>query len=215
MISISYQLSFTKGFKGQNTKDLRVKRPRADWLRWVLLEDRNEIFKIVIGQGRKLETLSNKWKRNFRVWQKANLDQFLIKIFVELRFACNKLITSRFYFYKILVLVLFLIFFSFLQSAKYKSLTLNVNFRSKRQTSGGPEMAQVLKDILFPPNANALRLINFICQSYLHLKVVLVTCFTTNTINIFLLPVCFELPYFQTLIEPQGGLLPVELDLQL
>ena len=215
MTSISYQLSFKKGFKGQNTKDLRATGPQADWLRWVLLEDRNEIFNIVIGQGRKLETLSNKWKRNFRIWQKASLDQFLIKRFVKLRFACNKLITSRFYFYKILVLVLFLIFFSFLQSAKYKSLTLNVKLRSKRQTSGGPERAQVLKDIFFPPNANALRLINFICQSYLHLKVVLATCFTTNTITIFLLPMCFELPHFQTLIELQEGLLPVEQDLQL
>ena len=39
-----------------------------------------------------------------------------------------------------------------------------------------------------------------LCQSYLYLKMVLVTCFTTNTINIFLLSMYFELPYFQTLI---------------
>ena len=40
-----------------------------------------------------------------------------------------------------------------------------------------------------------------LCQSYLYLKMVLVTCFTTNTINISLLSMYFELPYFQTLID--------------
>lgn len=72
---------------------------------------------------------------------------------------------------------------------------------AEQQTSGGPERAQVLKDIFFPPNAHALRLINFICQSYLHLKVLLATCFTTNTINLFLLSMCSEFPHFQTLID--------------
>lgn len=110
---------------------LLVKGLRIDWVRYVLYDGRIGNYRaaatnntIVIAQQRKLEALSNYWKRNLKVWQK----------------------------------------FNWIKSQKrIVPMTL--------------------------------------CQSYLYLKMVLVTCFTTNTINIFLLSMYFELPYFQTLID--------------